>query len=766
MSSRSSIQDIINTALSRESEGNANTMIVSNHLAQMVLFGIRQGVEFYPAHDPNGDREKFITEVVERNRLDLYLQAIWEAFVGTGSVLFYLRPYGNTYDIYWYQKDQFEPYYKDGGRELERVIINYPYKVRSHLSNMEAEKWVRLEITETEIRKGEYENNPGFGINVQGWANEEVTTNTLGIVPCVIVDNNPVSLGRRGTNDFDWLAGQIEKHNDLMTAINSNISFFGNPTLVTTRSSQEVTEAAFNVHNTPRTISSGAAFQNSRVQSTYKYDPTTLSEKDGALKIKPVIGNVEPDERFGFIQPDAISGDQNRWALQYEELIRTALGGVSENGINSGATAFEIKSLFGRAASTAMRKAVPLYTYGLCKLFELAIAAEEFLFERSFEQAIKWDAEKKGPIQPWMIDLYLDGGTTPKGKEVEGKPLPSGVVGLRPYGNRKILWRFTGPVFEDGPMDLQQKSIVARNLSEEGFDTISQMRILFPDKTEKEIDKMLGGVPFRRISNTLGIVNNLIGLSGQMMQTPDLLDPAMPMALKYGQFIDQMIFILFQKMLMELQRGQDGPNVYDSDPGPFAGRSGIPSDPNAGAGSTPNSYLQPGPAGQLPYPGFSGNGTANVPMAGGAPDQRNSVSSTGLSPSGSAAGLLPPELYSSAAGPGPNGLPANGQLQQPDLGRWQPFSGGAEQGIGTTGQPGSQPLPEFVSPIPGPGTVVQHSSPTRPTVYGQQPWSPHQQPVYGQSDLQSQPGLLAQLFPSFTAAARAVSPKRRKSNKR
>ena len=69
--------------------------------------------------------------------------------------------------------------------------------------------------------------------------------------------------------------------------------------------------------------------------------------------------------------------NQNLYARQYREEIRTALGGVDELGITAGATAYEIKSLYGRAATSATRRCRGLLTYGLCKLLQLIIFNEE-----------------------------------------------------------------------------------------------------------------------------------------------------------------------------------------------------------------------------------------------------------------------------------------------------------------------------------------------------------------------------------------------------
>ena len=51
-------------------------------------------------------------------------------------------------------------------------------------------------------------------------------------------------------------------------------------------------------------------------------------------------------------------------------------------------TAYEIKTLYGRVAATAEKKAKALFTYGLCRLFGIMISHEEEMFRKSFAVAI------------------------------------------------------------------------------------------------------------------------------------------------------------------------------------------------------------------------------------------------------------------------------------------------------------------------------------------------------------------------------------------
>ena len=52
------LKEIIDSYLNKDGGGMIDTGIVASHLAQMKLFGIRQGVEFFPAQDNFGNQRK------------------------------------------------------------------------------------------------------------------------------------------------------------------------------------------------------------------------------------------------------------------------------------------------------------------------------------------------------------------------------------------------------------------------------------------------------------------------------------------------------------------------------------------------------------------------------------------------------------------------------------------------------------------------------------------------------------------------------------
>ena len=75
-------------------------------------------------------------------------------------------------------------------------------------------------------------------------------------------------------------------------------------------------------------------------------------------------------------------------------------------------TAYEIKTLYGRVASTAEKKARALFTYGLCRLFSLMIKHEEKMFNESFAVAV--GLEK--PVIP-LVEEFEDPAEYEKANE-------------------------------------------------------------------------------------------------------------------------------------------------------------------------------------------------------------------------------------------------------------------------------------------------------------------------------------------------------------
>ena len=105
-SSQSILEGMLNAVVNRESTGTADTMLINAHLSQMKMFGIRQGVEFYPEQDNFGtQRFDFIQQVIKFNKLDARLDSIWDRFLAYGKGLFYIRPTKKTYRLYWFDKD-------------------------------------------------------------------------------------------------------------------------------------------------------------------------------------------------------------------------------------------------------------------------------------------------------------------------------------------------------------------------------------------------------------------------------------------------------------------------------------------------------------------------------------------------------------------------------------------------------------------------------------------------------------------------------------
>ena len=60
-------QQILTAAKERRGDLSVDSMIVSSHLAQMRMFMLRRGIEFFAEQDSFGKRREFIAQVCENN---------------------------------------------------------------------------------------------------------------------------------------------------------------------------------------------------------------------------------------------------------------------------------------------------------------------------------------------------------------------------------------------------------------------------------------------------------------------------------------------------------------------------------------------------------------------------------------------------------------------------------------------------------------------------------------------------------------------------
>ena len=673
---------ILEAARKRDGGSNTDTMIVNSHLSQMKLFMLRQGLEFYPAQDTYGFRKQFLSQLVEENEIDTRLEGIVDDFLIDGKGLFYFRPIRDTYRIMWFSSDNYRAYYDSMG-QLEEVELIYSFQVRDALnapiatSAMQgsSERYVKLRVRRDEIKETITTEKPSFDSSAPGLAfavnKTRTLTNSLGFIPAVESFNNMRSTGMDATGEFDWLAEQIVTHDDLVKNIRTNIHFFGNPTLVSSRPKHDLMDSGDDEGMRP-TISSQAGFYSANRPSTRVSSPMS-GAAGGGMKVPRIIANVEATDRAVYLTPDAVSGDQNLYARQYREEIRTALGGVDELGITAGATAYEIKSLYGRAATSATRRCRGLLTYGLCKLLALIVYNEEKIFRESFANAIGLER----PLAPLLedfqdpqayqaavdehkaISVEFEGTLEIQiAESIQARALPDGVVGLIPDGDRKVEWRWKGPVFEDGTEDILNSSIVVRNLQELGVNSIEALRYLFPDKTDEERSAMLSGYPFRMAQATQQSLGTFLTLIENMRQVPHPQAPDLPLLADPKLDLTPYIYRALDFLKRELTYAGQYSNASVSD-----APAGL--DPVERARADAGLPISTGPerptfipdsfgaaaGGQLPADGGSPDGAPDQPMAAGVrATERQSERDAELPAAGSLLNADPTGSITAAAG--------------------------------------------------------------------------------------------------------------------
>jgi hypothetical protein len=563
-------QQILSDARARTPSTGTDTMVVAAHLAQIRLFMVRQGVEWFAKQDTFGTRREFIKRVVDFNELLGRLDAIIDAWLIEGKGFLFFRPSRDLYRIHYFTIDQYRAYY-DEENQLEEVQFIYSFRVRSQpgfgadfgmsaqqfdprvygQASNDQTRWVMMRVKADIIEQTITPTQPQFD---QAWgsaqfANTKTYVNTLGFIPGVEVFNNRGVMPGTGHGEFDWLASHILEHDRMVKNIRKNLQFFGTPTLVSSRPRQDLLEPDNSTGDGSRaTVSSNSGFIGLNRRSTRTSEPGMFGS-DGSFRVPRVIANVEAADRVTYIMPDPVPGDLTGYAQQYQEMIRAALGGVDDLSISSGATAYEVRTLYGKVQATSKRKCRDLFEYGFCKLFSLMILHEEQIFRDSFSDAI--GLQKPPPFLPetlppqkqtpqivqkfqGMYDKAVMNyqqdlaGAIEKAKE-EGQ-LPPGVLGLLPDGDTRVNWRWQGEVFEDSKQEILQASIICRNLQELGVGSLDALAFLFPDKTPEERAAMLTGYPFRMVEATQRSMGVFMDIQRGLYQVPHPQEPDVPLA--------------------------------------------------------------------------------------------------------------------------------------------------------------------------------------------------------------------------------------------
>lgn len=620
----------------KDADGAGESLVIPNHIQQMQMWAVRKGLEFYPQQDTvNKDRKRLIERIVKRNRLDLYYKAIVASFLSTGGILWYLRPNETgEYDISWYDQDHYRVYRNiSNSAEIEKAIIIYSYKdysqnpVNSMMGGkLNCDRWIRIVLEADKTTVQRYTEKP----SLDEWQvsstpfQSNTYPNLLGFISCVESPNNPKRPGDSGIQEFSPVVNQILAEEDIRAAMLQNVYMFGNPTLVTSKSRDEVIEQqeAAAARGRGYSWSAQQGYQSARTMGTPRL-PMPGGQLAGSMyglggwinrpgRISKLIGNVREGDRFAYLQVDPVSQDQWQFSSEYREAIHSALGGIDP--IGKFGTLGEMKTFHGKVAATAEVKCLALWTYGLAKVLEMAVQIEENLFLATFAAAIT----STGKVKPEELSADLIQSM------VEQGIIPPGITGIPPAGDRTILWRYKGPVFEDSADDKLQQSIIARNLQELGVGSIEALRYLFPDKTEREIKALLTGVPFRYIQQTVQSLSSLLQLQQQMYTIADPQNPSLPMAARFD--VTPIIGYTLNNLFKEISYGAEHEPVSPS--------------------STPL------PANGYPVPSFGSTAPSNAPALSAATgmDRPNAPATT--------AGLPPNQLLSSA--PSVNSVPAAG----------------------------------------------------------------------------------------------------------
>ena len=202
LSVRQRFSEILEASRTQDRSKQSATMVVLSHLQQMTLLMIKKGLFFYCEQDTYKARTKFLSDLIQLNKLDIRFPAIIRNFLIDGCGLFYFRPDPKLkYQIYFFNKNQYRVYHDVNG-EIEEVVIIYSYKIRNSAIGLPAEtqgqnkRYVRISITSEKIT--EYEANSELSFDLEPGSlitPKNSRDNTLGFIPAVEVLNKPNASG-------------------------------------------------------------------------------------------------------------------------------------------------------------------------------------------------------------------------------------------------------------------------------------------------------------------------------------------------------------------------------------------------------------------------------------------------------------------------------------------------------------------------------------------------------------------------------------------
>lgn len=467
----------------------AESHVVPNHLSQIEDLILGQGVDFIPEIDPMGDRTSFVQGFLKQTHFLRYLSDIIRKVICTGEVLVWLRYTASGYRIRYYSKPEFVPFYTPETDDLYGAVVISPYTAT--VGGFEQRRWLKLVI----LREGTFVQHCdirptvtgigdradwtplGASLLVDGAIDSELqdvqfVPSPFSQLPLVVLHNKATGPGQRSADDFSEFATQIVSHDRTMRAVGKNVRKFSRNTIFTNLSRSQIMRGGES-----ESERSPGRYGDSPLRAAGYRSPYEAMPSEDDTEVLDVIG-VDGLAGENFLTPiewNAISTDQLQYLELIEDKLHWSMGSVAKR---SGGTAFEVRANLSWGAATANKKSQSIFDAGLCLIISMAIAHQEGVYLQS-----------------------------------------DGALGLIPAGDPTVLWRRV-ELIQPSAQDQLQLSILGRNLEEEGVGTREILRLLFPSKTDKEIQAMTGGaggVPFRKLEKSMP---QLVQLYQTAMQLP------------------------------------------------------------------------------------------------------------------------------------------------------------------------------------------------------------------------------------------------------